>query len=154
MGSGPSPVSHGVFLQPPLLQAFLLLVAGHVPPLLPSKARSFTYSSVRDCLSPLFRAQGAPPSLLCVFFVVTAYYSVFFYFFSLGGGQSVQRAMLIWPRVVCGNTACRLAHLVVCVFPSGLGAGHQADQTKIDLLHGILPLKQQIQRPEKEYCRL
>jgi hypothetical protein len=32
-------------------------------------------------------------------------------------------AMLIWPRVFCGSTVCRLAHLVVCVFPSGLGAG-------------------------------
>jgi hypothetical protein len=31
--------------------------------------------------------------------------------------------MLIWPRVVCGNTKCRLAHLVLCVFPSCLGAG-------------------------------
>jgi hypothetical protein len=31
--------------------------------------------------------------------------------------------MLIWPRVVCGSTAYHLAHLVVCVFPSCLGAG-------------------------------
>jgi hypothetical protein len=31
--------------------------------------------------------------------------------------------MLIWLRFVCGSTACLLAHLVVCVFPSGLGAG-------------------------------
>jgi hypothetical protein len=29
--------------------------------------------------------------------------------------------MLIWPRVVCGSTACCLAHLKVRVFPSGLG---------------------------------
>jgi hypothetical protein len=70
---------------------------------------------------PTFGAQGAPPSLLCVFFVVTAYYLVSL--FSLGGGWSVQGAMLIWPRVVCGNTACCLAHLVVCIFPSGLVAG-------------------------------
>jgi hypothetical protein len=45
-----------------------------------------------------------------------------FFLFSLGGGQSVQGAMLIWPRVVCGSTACCLAHLVVCIFPSHLGA--------------------------------
>jgi hypothetical protein len=32
-------------------------------------------------LPPLFRAQGAPPSLLCVFFVVVANYSVVFFFF-------------------------------------------------------------------------
>jgi hypothetical protein len=31
--------------------------------------------------------------------------------------------MLIWPRVVCGSTACHLAHLVVHIFPNGLGAG-------------------------------
>jgi hypothetical protein len=46
-----------------------------------------------------------------------------FLFFSLGGGQSVQGAMLIWPRVVCGNTAYHLAHLV-CIFPSRLGMGN------------------------------
>jgi hypothetical protein len=46
-----------------------------------------------------------------------------FLFFSLGGCWSVQEAMLIWPRVVCGNTVYSLAHLVVCVFPSCLGAG-------------------------------
>jgi hypothetical protein len=31
--------------------------------------------------------------------------------------------MLIWPRIVCGSTTYGLAHLVVCVFPSHLGAG-------------------------------
>jgi hypothetical protein len=44
-----------------------------------------------------------------------------FLFFSLGGGQSVQGAMLIWPRVVCGSTTYHLAHLVVHIFPSRLG---------------------------------
>jgi hypothetical protein len=70
---------------------------------------------------PPFSAQGTPPSLRPVFFVVIAYYSVFF-LFSLGGGRSVQGPMLIWPRVVCGSTTCHLAHLVVCIFPSCLGA--------------------------------
>jgi hypothetical protein len=46
-----------------------------------------------------------------------------FLFFSLGGGRSVQGAMLIWPRVVCGSTMYHLAHLVVHVFPSHLGVG-------------------------------
>jgi hypothetical protein len=69
---------------------------------------------------PPFSTQGAPPSLLYVFFVL-AYYSVSL--FSLGGDRSVQGAMLIWPRIVCGSTRCRLAHLVVCIFPSSLGAG-------------------------------
>jgi hypothetical protein len=35
MGSGSSPLSCGVFLPPPLSQAFLLLIAGYMPPLLP-----------------------------------------------------------------------------------------------------------------------
>jgi hypothetical protein len=47
----------------------------------------------------------------------------FFFLFSLCGGQSVHGALLMWPSVVCGSTACRLAHLVVCFFPSGLGTG-------------------------------
>jgi hypothetical protein len=71
--------------------------------------------------SPSFGAQGAPPSLLRVFIVLIAYYSVSL--FSMGGGESVQGAMLIWPRVVCGSTAYHLAHFVVHVFPSHLGAG-------------------------------
>jgi hypothetical protein len=57
--------------------------------------------------------------LLRVFIVLSAYYSVSL--FSLGGGWSVQGAMLIWPRVVSGSTAYCLAHFVVCVFPSHLG---------------------------------
>jgi hypothetical protein len=121
-GNGSSPFSCGVFLPLPLLQAFPFLVAGRVLLLLPSPASLFIYSSVRDFPSPHFGTQGAPPSLLCVFFVVIAYYSVFFLFY-LGGGQSVQGAMLIWARVVCGSTVYCLAHLVVCVFRSGLGAG-------------------------------
>jgi hypothetical protein len=51
-------------------------------------------------ISPPFGAQGTPPSLLHVFIVI-AYYSVSL-FFPLGWGRSVQGAMLIWPRVVCG----------------------------------------------------
>jgi hypothetical protein len=69
---------------------------------------------------PPFGTQGALPSLLCVFFVVV-YYLVSL--FSLGGGRSVQRAMLTWPRIVCGYTVCCLAHLVICIFPSCLDAG-------------------------------
>jgi hypothetical protein len=73
-------------------------------------------------------AWGAPPSLPPVFFFfiqLLVYDSVCFFLFypPLGGGQFVQGAMLIRPRVVCGSTACRLAHLVVRIFPSHLGAG-------------------------------
>jgi hypothetical protein len=68
----------------------------------------------------LFGAQCIPRSLQHVFIVLSAYYSVSL--FSPGGGQSVQGAMLIWPRVVYGSTTYHLAHLV-CFFPSCLGAG-------------------------------
>jgi hypothetical protein len=116
-GLPPSPVEF--FFPPPLLQAFKLLVAGCVPLLLPSPAGLLWGISPL----PLFSAQGTPPSLLCDFFVLIAYYSVcVFFLFSLGGGQSVQGDMLIWPRVVYGSITCHLAHLVVHVFPSRLGA--------------------------------
>jgi hypothetical protein len=102
-GSGSSPLSCGVFRPPPLSQAFLLLVAGHALPLPPEPLRpgpACLFAVRRDSPPTLFRAQGAPPSLPCVFIVLTAYYSVSL--FPPGGGPSVQGAMLIWPRVVCG----------------------------------------------------
>jgi hypothetical protein len=86
----------------------------------PARPGSFIYSCGKDSPPPLFGAQGVPPSLLCVFTVLVAYYSVSL--FSPGGGQSVQRAMLICSSVVFGNTMYRLAHLV-CVFPSRLSMG-------------------------------
>jgi hypothetical protein len=64
---------------------------------------------------PLSRAQDALPSLLRVLFFSAAclLFSLVFSLFSLGGGQSVQGSMQIWPRVFCGSTMCCLAHLVV-----------------------------------------
>jgi hypothetical protein len=120
VGSGPFPLTCGVFLPPPLLQAFLLLVAGCVLPLLLSLAGLFIYSSVRDCPSPPLEFRVPHPLCWWSFLLLLLIFS--FFLFSLGGGWSVQGAMLIWPRVFCGSTTCRLAHLVVCVFPSGLGA--------------------------------
>jgi hypothetical protein len=64
--------------------------------------------------SPELRA----PCPLCyvsfVFFFSCLFIIQFVSLFSLGGGQSVQGSLLICPRVVCGSTVCRLAHLVVC----------------------------------------
>jgi hypothetical protein len=54
---------------------------------------------------PTFGAQGAPPSLPRVFFLFLLFIIQFFFFFPWVGGQSVQGAMLIWPRVVCGSTS-------------------------------------------------
>jgi hypothetical protein len=67
----------------------------------------FIYSSRKDSLPPIFGTQCTPPSFPHVFIVLIAYYSVSL--FSLGGGWSVQGAMLLWPRVVCGNTMVPLS---------------------------------------------
>jgi hypothetical protein len=75
---------------------------------------------------PSLGDEGTLPSLLHVFFVVIAYYSVSL--LSLGGGQSVQGAMLIWPTTVCGRTVYGLATLwsassqAVWALASGSGA--------------------------------
>jgi hypothetical protein len=114
----PSPV---VFLLLPLLQAFPLLVAWHVPLLLPSRVYLFIYSSVRDTF-PL-SLELRVPHPLCNMSLLFLLFIIQFLFFPLGGGWSVQGAMLIWPRVVYESTTCSLAHLVVRVFPSLLGAG-------------------------------
>jgi hypothetical protein len=105
-GSGSSPLSCGVFLPPPLSQAFPLLVAGRTPgshQSLSGLPGLLIYSSEKDSFPPIFGAHGAPPSFPCIFIVLIAYYSVSH--FSLGGGLSVQEAMLIWPRLVCRSTA-------------------------------------------------
>jgi hypothetical protein len=65
----------------------------------------------------------SPPHPLCYVSFLLLLLIIQFFLFSLGGGRSVQGAMLIWPRVVCGSTMCHLAHLVVCIFLSGLGSG-------------------------------
>jgi hypothetical protein len=75
----------------------------------------FTESSCEDRLlalplSPVHLEH--PVLLLCVLFQFLVY-SVFFLWGR--GCQSVQRAMLVYPRGGCGNTACCLfAHLLVC----------------------------------------
>jgi hypothetical protein len=123
--------SHGKWAFPPLLWSFLttatftcfptlLLLAGQVLPLLPSLASLFIYSSVRGCPSPLWFS--GHPALFATCLFCCLLFSWFFSLFSLSWGWSVQGAMLIWPRIVCGRTTCHLAHLVVYIFPSGLGA--------------------------------
>jgi hypothetical protein len=67
----------------------------------------FIYNSGKDSLPPIFSAQCAPPSFLCVFIVLIAYYSVSL--FSPSGSWSVQGTMLFWPRVVCGSTVVLLS---------------------------------------------
>jgi hypothetical protein len=122
VGSGSSPISCGVLLPPPLSQAFPILVAWCTPPLPPEPLQStrLIYSSGKDSLPPIFGTQCTPPSFPRVFIVLIAYCSVSL--FSPGGGWSVQGAMLLWPRLVCGSTAVPLSspcpHLPK---PSGCG---------------------------------
>jgi hypothetical protein len=87
----------GVFLPPPLLQAFPLLVAVCVPLLLPSPAGLFIYSSVRDSPHPSSALRVPHPLCYVSFLLLLLIIQGFFPLFSLGGGRSVQGAMLIWP---------------------------------------------------------
>jgi hypothetical protein len=73
----------------------------------PSLAGLFIYSS-----------QGTPPhptTCLFQFFIIQL-----FCVCVCGTGQSVQGAMLVYPRSGCGDTVCNLfAHLLVCVSQAG-----------------------------------
>jgi hypothetical protein len=102
-GGGSSPLSYGVFFPLPLSQAFLLLVAGHMP----GSHRSlsglpglFIYHSRKDSLPPIFGAQCAPPSFPCVFIVLMAYYSVSLFFprwrFVCPGGYAALAQGCLW----------------------------------------------------------
>jgi hypothetical protein len=118
VGSGSSLLSCGVFLPPPLSQAFPLLVAGHAP-LLPPEAlqpgRLVYLQSQEGFPSPNLRCSVHPILFpTCLF---CSYCLLLSFSFPPGGGWSVQGAMLLWPRLVCGSTVYRKAHLVR-VFPS------------------------------------
>jgi hypothetical protein len=69
---GLPPPSCGVFLPLPLLQDFLLLVAGRVPPLLPSPASLFIYSSHGKWAFPPSCGVVLPPPLLQAFLLLVA----------------------------------------------------------------------------------
>jgi hypothetical protein len=123
-GECPSPLSRGAFHMTVTVTSFLLSKdAGLVLPLLTSPAGLFIYSSNGECPTPTLRSSGHPALFAtCLFFFqLLVYYSVKFSFslFYLGGGHSIQGAMLICPRVVCGSTACCLAHLVLCFSQAG-----------------------------------
>jgi hypothetical protein len=138
----PFPSTLGEVTLHQFFQAGLFIYSSHrkwaFPPLLWSFPPTITFTSFptpgywAGATTPAFSSQlvylqfheGLPllplrhswhPTLFSMCLFYCCYYSVcFFLFFSLGGGWSVQGAMLIWPRVVCGSTTCSLAHLVVC----------------------------------------
>jgi hypothetical protein len=88
---------------------------------LSSQAGLFIYSSGKDFCSPTLQC-SVHPTLFATCLYCSYCLLLSFSFFP-GGGQSLQGAMLFWPRVVSGSTAYRLAHLVH-VFPSHLGTGN------------------------------
>jgi hypothetical protein len=121
VGSGSSPLSCGVFLPPPLPQAFPLLVAGRVPLLPPSPARPslFIYSSGRDSPPPLFRAQGAPTLFAMCLYCSYCLLLSFSFFPGWGsvcsGGYADLAQGCLWEYHVPLSSPCR-------VFPSRLDA--------------------------------
>jgi hypothetical protein len=96
-------------------------VAGWVLQLLSSPVILFIYSSHEGVPSPTLQSSGHPALFaVCLFFFNCLFIIQFGFFLSPGRGQSVQGAMLICPRVVCGSTMCHLfAHLMVCVSQAG-----------------------------------
>jgi hypothetical protein len=71
-------------------------LAGWGVPLLPSSAGLFVYSSVGECPSPTLQSSGHPALFATCLFFFSCLFII--QFFPLGGGQSVQGAMLICPR--------------------------------------------------------
>jgi hypothetical protein len=121
-GEVPFPPSGGVWYTLATVTSFPhSKVAGQGPPLLPSPSDLFIYSlcGVPFPHSPELRVP-CPLCYVVFFFQLLVYYSVFKKIFSLGGGQSVQGAKLICPRVYHMLLICSpgILHL-----PSRLGAG-------------------------------
>jgi hypothetical protein len=130
VGSGSFPLSCGVFLPLPLLHVFLLLVAGHVPPLLPYPAWLVYLQFCEGFPSPPLRCSGLLPSLLRVFIVLIAYYSVSLFFPGWGsvcpGGYADLAQGCLWEYCVPLSSPCGLClpklsgcwHLAVAQEPS------------------------------------
>jgi hypothetical protein len=111
-GKCPFPTFQWHFPHTPTVTSFpvLRLLGGGVIPVFSGR---FVYLQFCEGLPLLpFSAQGALPSLLCVFFCLL--FGLFFLSFFPGWGSVCPGSMLIRPRVVCGSSVCRLAHLVVC----------------------------------------
>jgi hypothetical protein len=120
--------SHGKWVFPPLLWSFLPTATFTSFPTSGCWACAAAvpaFSSPACCEGfplPHLQCSGRPALFATCLFCCYCLLFRFFFPFPLGGGRSVQGAMLIWPRVVCGSTVYRFAHLVVRVFPSHLGA--------------------------------
>jgi hypothetical protein len=118
--------SRGKWVFPPLLWSFppsATLTSfpapgcwAHAPAPTLSGQAWLVYLQFQEGIPSLPLALRAPHPLFYVYLLFLLLITQFL-FLSPGRGQSAQGAMLIWPRVVCGNTAYHLAHLVH-IFPS------------------------------------
>jgi hypothetical protein len=117
MGSAPSHSPVELSSWQLLLQAFPLQGCW-VGATTPAFSGWLVYLKFHDVfpLHPL-RCSGSS-ALFATCLLLLLFIQFVFLLFSLDGGQYVQGPMLIWPRVVCGNTAWCLAHLVVCFSPA------------------------------------
>jgi hypothetical protein len=109
-GKWSSPLSCGVFLPLPLLQAFPLLVAGHVPLLLPSPAGLFIYSSVRDFPSPPSVLRVSCPLCYVSFLLLLLIIQFFFFFPWVGsvcpGGYADLAQGCLWEYCMPLSSSC------------------------------------------------
>jgi hypothetical protein len=123
VGSGSSLLSCGVFLLLPVSQAFLLLVAGRVLPLLPEPLWPtwLVYlQSQEGFLSPNLQHSVRPTLFpMCLY---CSYCLLLSFSFFPGGGQSVQGLCCSGPGLSVGVPWHHKAHLVR-VFPNHLGMG-------------------------------
>jgi hypothetical protein len=121
--------SHGKWVFPPLLWSFpptTTFTIFPTPgcwacPTTPASSGQLAYLQFCEGfpLSPLWHSGHPTLFATCLF---CCYCLLFRFFFFFPWVRVCQGAMLIWPRVVCGSTMSCLAHLVVCIFPSCLGA--------------------------------
>jgi hypothetical protein len=105
VGSRSSLLSCGVFLPPPFSPAFPLLVAGRTPPLPPEPLRParLVYLQSRERFPSPNLQRSVRPTLFPVCLYCS--YCLLLSFSFCPGWRSVQEAMLLWPRLVCGSTA-------------------------------------------------
>jgi hypothetical protein len=103
-GSAPPPLSGRVCLMSVTVGSFPL--SKHAGRGYATLAFSGRLATQERASPPYSRAQGAPPSLLHVLFFSCLF--IIQVFFLLGGGQSVQGAMLIFLKGGCERTACCL----------------------------------------------
>jgi hypothetical protein len=116
VGLPPSPVDFSWLCHSHNLScSWLLGMRLHLHPLRPSPVCLFKFREGFPSPPSVLRA----PHPLCYMSLLFLLLITQFLFFPWVGGLSVQGAM---PRVVCGSTVYRLAHLV-CVFTSHLDVG-------------------------------